>query len=536
MVPMPDPRFGSDEDVRNIPRTMSTQHPDNARNPPWCRGEVIEGDAEVYEAYFAYSELGCQEVMWDSEGKDADTRVVRKLLSAHDAFFKEKVLGRDIFLTYRIPNPRIEVAERKVLMETLLNIPVGYDVASAFYKRDQAPIFEVILPFTASSEELLWLSNYYEKGIAEVGNLRLDGEMTIEEWLGPIRPDRIEVIPLLEDDKSMIKSDKLIEPYIEAHRSGYYRVFLARSDPALNYGLSSAVILCKLALSRLRRLEERKGIKICPIVGVGSLPFRGHLSPANIEAFLEEYRGVYTVTVQSALKYDYPLQESKAVIERLNRQLPHREAELVEAHEEDLLISVFEKFKFAYQKATENLAPIINGVAKFIPKRRSRKLHIGLYGYSRRVGDISLPRAIPFTGALYSLGIPPELLGSEALGDLNEEEYDVLLKFHMNLKSDLEAAAGYLSWHNLEILGEMYEEVARRVGMEKDRLRMVLSGVIETLQGLERNLGIKIGSRTLLHRQHENTINNLLIAYLGGDEEMVSRYVVEAASIRRTLG
>ena len=27
--------------------------------------------------------LGCQEVMWDSEGKDADTRVVRKLLQKY---------------------------------------------------------------------------------------------------------------------------------------------------------------------------------------------------------------------------------------------------------------------------------------------------------------------------------------------------------------------------------------------------------------------------------------------------------------------
>ena len=41
--------------------------------------EVIDGNAEVYEAFYAYETLGCQEVMWDSEGKDVDTRVVRKL-------------------------------------------------------------------------------------------------------------------------------------------------------------------------------------------------------------------------------------------------------------------------------------------------------------------------------------------------------------------------------------------------------------------------------------------------------------------------
>ena len=64
-----------------VPRTMSTQHPDNAAPPTWCRGEVVQGEDEVVEAYRAYSELGCEEVMWDSEGKDVDTRVVRKPVS-----------------------------------------------------------------------------------------------------------------------------------------------------------------------------------------------------------------------------------------------------------------------------------------------------------------------------------------------------------------------------------------------------------------------------------------------------------------------
>ena len=111
--------------MRKIPRTMSTQHPDNACAPLWQNDKVIEGDAEVYEAYFAFSELGCQEVMWDSEGKDTDIRVIRKSLTAHGDYFKENVIGKDVFLTYRIPNPRVEVAERKIVVETLQNIAVS---------------------------------------------------------------------------------------------------------------------------------------------------------------------------------------------------------------------------------------------------------------------------------------------------------------------------------------------------------------------------------------------------------------------------
>ncbi|MEM4450163.1 MAG: phosphoenolpyruvate carboxylase, partial [Nitrososphaerota archaeon] len=58
--------------MRQIPRTMASQHPDNASIPEWCRSEVISGDDEVYEVYFDYAVLGCQESMWDAEGQDID--------------------------------------------------------------------------------------------------------------------------------------------------------------------------------------------------------------------------------------------------------------------------------------------------------------------------------------------------------------------------------------------------------------------------------------------------------------------------------
>jgi phosphoenolpyruvate carboxylase len=44
----------------NIPKTMSTQHPDNVNVPEWCTDHVIDGNAEVYEAFYAYETLGCQ--------------------------------------------------------------------------------------------------------------------------------------------------------------------------------------------------------------------------------------------------------------------------------------------------------------------------------------------------------------------------------------------------------------------------------------------------------------------------------------------
>lgn len=521
---------------RKVPRTMSTQHPDNALMPSWCKADIIDGDAEIYEAYFAFSSLGCHEVMWDSEGKDVDTRVVRKLLTGFGDFFRENVLGRDVFLTYRIPNPKIEAAERKIVVETLENIPVGCDVASAFYGREVVPIFEVILPFTTESRELIWLLNYYRKAIVGIEEIDLDGSVKVRDWAGPFKPRTIELIPLIEDMDSLLRVDEIIEPYIDAVHPRYLRVFIARSDPALNYGLVCATILPKIALSKLRVLEERKDVPIFPIIGAGTMPFRGHLSPSNVEVFVEEYRGIYTATIQSALKYDYPIEEVRRTVNVLNEKLPCGRPGVIDAHEEKVLLALLGKFKSRYQMIIEKLAPLINSVASYIPRRRARKLHVGLFGYSRRIGDITLPRAIPFAGALYSLGIPPEFIGFKALDSLTEEERDALERHYIGMRRDLEFAAGHLSPRNIDMLMERSGEISKRAGMGGERLREALAEIILDLKAVEGSLGIKLGPRSLTQRKYENTVNNFLISYIEREEVEAKRYIEEAARIRRCIG
>ena len=522
--------------MRKIPRTMSTQHPDNAFAPLWQKDKVIEGDAEVYEAYFAYSDLGCQEVMWDSEGKDTDTRVIRKLLTTHGDYFRENVIGKDVFLTYRIPNPRVEVAERKIVVETLQNIAVSYDVASAFYKNGVTPIFEVILPFTTDSNELLCLSNYYKKAIVGVEDIELDRSVTVKDWVGSVKPSSIELIPLIEDMDSLLKIDQIVEPYIDAVQPSYVRVFIARSDPALNYGLVCATLLSKIALSKLKSLEKRKGVAVYPIIGVGSMPFRGHLSPSNLQGFINEYKGVYTATIQSGLKYDFPVEDVKNVVNVLNENLPYGEPTIIEAEEEKILLKILEKFKLKYQMIVEDLAPLVTSVVSYIPKRRARKLHIGLFGYSRNVEGIALPRAITFAATLYSLGLPPEFIGLEALNDLNEAERDTLNRYYVNLKSDLNAVAGYLSWQNINMLMGMYELVAKRAGIDEERLRSALAGLLVDIKVAQEDLGINFGPRNLTHRKYENTVSNFLISYMERNDEEAKDYLEEAARLRKSLG
>ncbi|MCX8204641.1 MAG: phosphoenolpyruvate carboxylase [Candidatus Nezhaarchaeota archaeon] len=521
---------------RKMPTTMSTQHPDNANLPEWCNGDIIEGDAEIYEAFFAYSQLGCNEVMWDSEGKDIDTRVVRKLLEKYPAFFTEHQLGRDVFLTYRVPNPKIEGAERKVFVETLCNIAVACDVATEFYKKEVTPIFEVILPFTTSSRELIWLYNYYKRAVAAVDEIALDHDTYVKDWVGYLRPKSIEVIPLIEDYESILTADRVVEPFIRTVRPRYLRVFIARSDPALNYGLLCSVLLSKVAFSRLKSLERGLGVDIHLILGVGAMPFRGHLSPENIEGFLREYRGLSTVTIQSALKYDYPLEHVKECIGVLNRVLPNGEPQIMDASEEEKIVGVLRKSRMLYEKTVEELAPLINSVASYVPPRRARKLHIGLFGYSRRVGGIALPRAIPFAAALYSLGIPPEMIGGRVYAHLRDDEWDVVRKYYVNLEHDLRVASGYLSWRNLEMLKDCHELVSKRAGVREESLKSALGEIVEDLRSIEEMFGISPGPRTSSQRRHENFVNNFLISFIEGDAASASSSLLEAARIRRSLG
>ena len=521
---------------RKIPRTMCTQHPDNVNVPEWSNGEVIDGNAEIFEAYFAYETLGCQEVMWDSEGKDVDTRVVRKLLNNHWKYFSQNTIGENVFLTYRIPNPRIEVVEKKVVVETLQNIPVTFDVASSFYKKEIASIFEVILPFTTNGREPIWLFNYYRKAIVADEDVQLDETAKASDWIGGFNPKTISVIPLVEDYDSLLAIDRIVEPYIDLVKPKHLRVFIARSDPALNYGLISAVLLSKIALSKLKKTAAKHGVEIHPIIGVGSKPFRGHLSPENLDGFLREYPGLATVTVQSAARYDYPLEQVKEFVKLLNEKLPNGQPIPIEQEEENALVRVLDTCRRQYESVVEILAPLVNSIAPFVPQRRARKLHIGLFGYSRNVAGVSLPRAIPFAAALYSIGMPPEFLGCKALEDLNEKEWDAVKKHYVNLKNDFSAVSGYVSWQNVNMLMDMHEKAAARAGMGEDKLKLALTKIMGDLKTVEEKLSIKLGPSTPTHRRHENFTNNFLISYLEREDEDAKKALVEAAKLRRCLG
>lgn len=526
------------DEKRFIPKTMTTQHPDNATTPPWASSTngVIEGETELDEAYIAFRKLACSEVMWDSEGKDVDTNVVRKLLSKYSDYFMDNVFGRDIFLTYRIPNPLVEKAERKIVTQTLQSIPLQADVASAFYERETVPVSSVILPFTTQGSELLWLDRCYGKAIAGIEDIGLGGSMKVKDWVGSFLPKKVEAIPLVEDAVSLMSIDRIVMEYVRAVKPEFMRVFIARSDPALNYGLITAVLLSKVALDKLSKVQKKTGVRMNPILGVGTMPFRGHLNPENIDNFLEEYKGLSTVTVQSAFRYDYPAEVVEKAIGTLNERLPNGELTEIDKNDVELIQSAMRKLIPVFQSRVEILAPLINYVASFIPTRRARKLHIGLFGYSRRVKGVTMPRAIPFAAAFYSVGIPPEFIGAQALRSLTDKEFEAVRRCYKGIQFDYRTAGSLVSWETVHLLVDKYDLMAKFTQMNKEKLKTALRYVMADLSTIEETLSLPLGPSENQSKKHENFVNTFMMSAMDGERVNASNAFIEAAKLRRCLG
>lgn len=492
---------------------MGTQHPDNASMPFFSESSVLEGDAEVKEAYYSFSHLGCTEQMWDAEGKEVDDYVVRKLLSRHEEFFQKNVLGRDVFLTLRVPNPSVEHEEAKVLLETLESIPRSFDVARGFGNNGSgpaspcAPVFEIILPMTSSAAELNRIYHYYRDFVAgKEGRPLFD--TTVGEWIGKFEPKQINVIPLFETKDQMLSSAAIVEDYMKGKDLDYLRVFLARSDPALNYGSLAAVMVNKVAVQRLHDLELRLGIPILPIIGVGSCPFRGNLRPDNTNC-LRGYPSVQTFTIQSAFKYDYDEGMVRKAIGEINEAQRGRPAPV----DETACLELAERTSSAYKSQISVLAPIVNQIASYVPQRRKRKLHIGLFGYSRKVqgmDGISLPRAISFCGALYSVGFPPELLGLNALSG---KDFDAMSETYKNFQSDLADALRYYSEDCALVLP-----------------RTVLSQLKPAIERFTSELDVNRSE------EHAAIVKKIIEAYGRNRSRELQELIVDAARIRKFLG
>ncbi|PIT93625.1 phosphoenolpyruvate carboxylase [Candidatus Falkowbacteria bacterium CG10_big_fil_rev_8_21_14_0_10_43_11] len=500
--------------TRKIPATMATQHPDNACAPYWERdGDgFISTYEEVAECHSAFHDLDCEEFMWDWEGKYVDEGVVDKLFHTYYQYFKKNQLGKDKFLTFRIPN--IWHEKGYGLARALMGILTAESFAGDMHLHTP-PLFEVILPMTDKAANIIYIQKTFTK-LAKF-KCKLFEQKCAFNYLN--------VLPLLEGVDDLISCRHILDEYLALHKKEYkkkpeyLRLHIARSDPALNSGLVPAVVAGKVALSEYYRFGKENNIKIFPAIGVGTLPFRGGLSPEKIGDFLREYSGMRTVYVQSAFRYDFPLAKVRAAIKKLNCDLPKTQAKIYGAPETKEAKDICEIFTPPYRATAERIADTINELAGQVPARRERKLHVGLFGYSRGVGKKKLPRAIPFTAVLYSLGVPPEFIGTgRGLEEALNKKIN-LEKYYLNFKKDLLWAGRYLNKENLAKLANVnlaWKDIQRDV---------------ETLEGYFK---IELGPKSNTDFIHRNLTSNAFYLWRAG--KPVSKEMIESGKIRRSLG
>jgi len=508
-----------------LPTAMATQHPDSASKAFTSQDEVDEALRDLSPAEAGGFE--CDEKMVDFEGKLTAYGQMRWIIEKVTSSLN-LVPGEDFLITPRIPSERLEEAERQMMVvwAAVAANKFSYEVSA------KQAIKYLIAPMVENSRELLVAHRRIQK-LLKLG----------QEELGLPSTCSMRLIPLFEDVVKQLHCDEIVEGYRRlllkelGEYEDHFRVFLGKSDAAMTYGHVASILAIKVALSRLEKWRQEVHVEVRPIIGVGLLPFRGHLAPWNVENFINEYRGYHTVTIQTGLRYDIPHEESVKVVRRVKSEAGHV-PEVYEAEEEKELAEAMRAFARSYFETLLEMATTICLIADVIPERRERMTR---ESYPRSVagplkliadkalyeklpsGEVKLPRAIKFTASCYMLGVPPAIIGTgRALRALREEKGEdfvenLIKKYVRGLESDLAFEFDFL---NLEVAQERLSSTT-------------YAKILEDVKEISRYFKVKEGDVGERGQQHSLLVKKFW-EKMGKPE--AAEYALKAGVIRGSLG
>ncbi|MEZ0318550.1 MAG: phosphoenolpyruvate carboxylase [Pyrobaculum sp.] len=398
----------------HVPRLMCTQHPDATVK--------ITAAEEVDEAIVASTAYGCDEVMVDYEGKMTPYAQPKEIVVK--ALRGGVPLGSKFYVTVRLPNPKLEEFDKAMLA---LEAAIVANYFSRKYADVQA-VRWVVLPMVEDVDTVMLVRKMLKRK-AEV--YKSETGIDVGE---------IEVIPLMEDAFVQLKAKALLGEVFRGEEVRELRLFLGKSDSAVKHGHLASALSIVYALSLLTQFEAETGVKVKPILGMGSPPFRGGLNNPRL-AHLEvvQYAGYHTATIQSAVRYDTSLDEYVKVRESIQNACCSARQRVG-----DEVMYIIQQASSRYRQILLKYVDKVVEVARLVPGTRDR---ISWKEYGRSVADgervVNMPRAIVYTSTWYAMGFPPTLLDAPyvvelAKSDKLDEVFKVLPTYKKELEYDFE--------------------------------------------------------------------------------------------------
>jgi phosphoenolpyruvate carboxylase len=244
---------------------------------------------------------GCDEVMVDYEGKLTPYAQPKEIVLKVGSLGIP--IGEKLFITPRVPNPRLEDLDRVSLSIEAALLANYY----SYTRLGTQAVKWIILPMVEDPAMVRLVQRLIVK------------KMRVYQEEFSIPKMDVQLVPLVEDVERLLEIHRFItilynavKDYgIEMHN---LRVFIGKSDAAVKAGHIASSIGITLALYKTLIVDNELDLDIKPIIGMGMPTFRGGINnPALVEHEVRCYQGFRTVTIQSAIRYDNPFEKYRKV-------------------------------------------------------------------------------------------------------------------------------------------------------------------------------------------------------------------------------